>query len=424
MSKTRYCAAAMTLLTSTLTFGQVPVCDYFGWSFDWVGGIYSQPWFRGLSDDGETAAAEWGCGPCDRGFAGFLGTGGIGLAPEYEVSNCGTYFIGLSSNLQSYIVANCPETIWLVSDLLPAPQRIWSLSPATNSQPIGISSDGTWWAERRVLSVSPTVQINTVVHWLDGRDLVLDDILSDPSLTLGDLIASSRDGSRALFLVNGGFVVFDFNSLRGDFHPIGFVPRFFSADLLVAFGMANNVMVRWTSQTGTQPIALPADVTWAVPSGSSGDGSRLVGTARIDGHYRAFLWDLHYGFQWLECLVKNAGGTLSRDVYLQSADSISFDGNAIVGTTPQQYFVTEDVVFEGVVPYRVLLNGPLAVGPCIFNVCVADFNHDGAVDGSDVQAFFEAWEGGSVDADINEDGGVDGADIAPFFMRWQTGWCY
>ena len=51
----------------------------------------------------------------------------------------------------------------------------------------------------------------------------------------------------------------------------------------------------------------------------------------------------------------------------------------------------------------------------------ADFNMDGGVDGSDVEAFFLAWEAGDAIADFNIDGGVDGADIEAFFIAWENG---
>jgi hypothetical protein len=54
-------------------------------------------------------------------------------------------------------------------------------------------------------------------------------------------------------------------------------------------------------------------------------------------------------------------------------------------------------------------------------LCPGDFNADGGVDGADVNAFFEAWESGSVLADVNEDGGVDGADVEAFFSAWEGG---
>ncbi len=50
-----------------------------------------------------------------------------------------------------------------------------------------------------------------------------------------------------------------------------------------------------------------------------------------------------------------------------------------------------------------------------------DFNRDGGIDGSDVDAFFASWESGSSDADVNQDGGVDGDDVAVFFAHWEGG---
>jgi hypothetical protein len=61
--------------------------------------------------------------------------------------------------------------------------------------------------------------------------------------------------------------------------------------------------------------------------------------------------------------------------------------------------------------------------PQVCEVCPADFNQDGGVDGADVEAFFVAWENGRASADVNGDGGVDGADVEYFFVRWQAGGC-
>ena len=55
--------------------------------------------------------------------------------------------------------------------------------------------------------------------------------------------------------------------------------------------------------------------------------------------------------------------------------------------------------------------------------CAADFNQDGGVDGSDIDAFFAAWEAGSNAADVNQDGGIDGADVGAFFEVWEAGGC-
>jgi aminopeptidase N len=55
--------------------------------------------------------------------------------------------------------------------------------------------------------------------------------------------------------------------------------------------------------------------------------------------------------------------------------------------------------------------------------CIADFNQDGGVDGSDVESFFIAWAQADGSADANADGGVDGADVESFFLAWSAGAC-
>lgn len=55
--------------------------------------------------------------------------------------------------------------------------------------------------------------------------------------------------------------------------------------------------------------------------------------------------------------------------------------------------------------------------------CIADYNQDGGIDGSDVEAFFISWAMAEAQADTNEDGGVDGADVETFFDAWASGSC-
>ena len=56
-------------------------------------------------------------------------------------------------------------------------------------------------------------------------------------------------------------------------------------------------------------------------------------------------------------------------------------------------------------------------------VCAADFNQDGGIDGRDIEAFFVAWEAGEPRGDVNIDGGVDGSDVEAFFLVWSAGGC-
>jgi len=55
--------------------------------------------------------------------------------------------------------------------------------------------------------------------------------------------------------------------------------------------------------------------------------------------------------------------------------------------------------------------------------CAADFNQDGGIDGTDVDAFFEAWVAADATADVDQSGGVDGADVDAFFAVWSAGGC-
>jgi hypothetical protein len=55
--------------------------------------------------------------------------------------------------------------------------------------------------------------------------------------------------------------------------------------------------------------------------------------------------------------------------------------------------------------------------------CPADYNQDGGIDGSDVQAFFADWENALPPSDVNQDGGIDGTDVQYFFEVWSAGGC-
>lgn len=57
------------------------------------------------------------------------------------------------------------------------------------------------------------------------------------------------------------------------------------------------------------------------------------------------------------------------------------------------------------------------------NICPADFNRDGGVDGADVEEFYAAWSAGQPRADVNHDGGIDGSDVSAFFEAWEAGGC-
>jgi hypothetical protein len=74
-------------------------------------------------------------------------------------------------------------------------------------------------------------------------------------------------------------------------------------------------------------------------------------------------------------------------------------------------------------PWQVLFFKMMVADPLVCAPCPADFNNDGGVDGSDVQAFFDSWVESRACADTNADGGVDGTDVQVFFDLWSAGGC-
>lgn len=61
--------------------------------------------------------------------------------------------------------------------------------------------------------------------------------------------------------------------------------------------------------------------------------------------------------------------------------------------------------------------------PSVCPECAADFDQDGGVTGSDVEAFFIEFEAGTTCADVDLDGGVTGSDVEFFFTVFEAGGC-
>jgi hypothetical protein len=112
---------------------------------------------------------------------------------------------------------------------------------------------------------------------------------------------------------------------------------------------------------------------------------------------------------WDVLLEHNVNPADSGWTSLNQAAAITPDGNVIVG------FGIRNGNQEA---YRAVLEAGTTCPPC-----AADFNQDGGVDGNDVGAFFDEWEGGGGCADANQDGGIDGADVDQFFTVWEQGSC-
>jgi uncharacterized membrane protein len=166
---------------------------------------------------------------------------------------------------------------------------------------------------------------------------------------------------------------------------------------------------RWSQAGGFEQIdgpRGPGDPSYA--RAVSRDGKVIVGEYLIFGFQGtdAFVWREGSGSVGLR---DELVGTYGLDDQLRGwrlivATDVSGDGNVIVG--------------QGINPqgceqgFVVRYSGP---------TCLADFNADGGVDGSDIESFFRAWEISDPRTDVNQDGGVDGGDIEPFFETWQNG---
>lgn len=69
--------------------------------------------------------------------------------------------------------------------------------------------------------------------------------------------------------------------------------------------------------------------------------------------------------------------------------------------------------------YNALVNEELA--QILLYSCIADYDHNGGVDGGDLSAFFADYEIGSDNADVDNNGGVDGGDLSAFFQAYEDG---
>jgi hypothetical protein len=128
------------------------------------------------------------------------------------------------------------------------------------------------------------------------------------------------------------------------------------------------------------------------------------------------------------------GGELAAFGVNASVDTAAFqwhrDGTALVddgritGATSSLLMIADTTTLDAG-EYTCVISNPCgsatSAAATLEVVCPADFNVDGGVDGSDIDAFFAAWEAGDMSADINRDGGIDGGDVSYFFLRWEGG---
>jgi len=148
-------------------------------------------------------------------------------------------------------------------------------------------------------------------------------------------------------------------------------------------------------------------------------GIQDVGFHGLDSHSG----EPYSNVDWTSNRASGAFGRACTQSFTQNADAnalrwgtsctFRFDSNMppVDGTATIGLFTTGTPASINVAGMKVPANAP----------CISDFNQDGGIDGSDVEAFFTAWESATNPADVNRDGGVDGSDVEQFFLRWAAG---
>ncbi|MCX5689495.1 MAG: hypothetical protein NTV94_06870 [Planctomycetota bacterium] len=250
------------------------------------------------------------------------------------------------------------------------------------SYAMAISGDG-----RIVVgSVSPGVGTGIGVVWTDGSPTWLRGLLADDAYEGVDAWGMSTDGN---------YIV---GSARAPHPDVTWTTR--HATL-------------WRSPTEVVDLAPGTSSTseaWAV----SDDGETAVGYMDVFDssvgreRWNAMIWTPATGTVLLADFLASAGVAVPSGIRLAAATDVSGDGLTIAGNA------YDGVASEGLVGFVVRLPAP---------TCYADFNADGGIDGSDIEPFFVAWEGGEPAADVNQDGGVDMGDVQAFFTQWESGAC-
>jgi hypothetical protein len=140
------------------------------------------------------------------------------------------------------------------------------------------------------------------------------------------------------------------------------------------------------------------------------------GTANLDGAYDFADYPDRF-------LGQGRGTPIENDTYRSRGSLAAFDGQNFQGLWTLR--VTDGAAGSVGQILGFALKTAALTGSCppVCPLCAADFNGDGGIDGSDVQAFFNSWQGGEPCADVNGDGGIDGSDVQFFFAEWEAGRC-
>jgi len=187
-----------------------------------------------------------------------------------------------------------------------------------------------------------------------------------------------------------------------------------SADGTVAVGHAysdedGGVALVWRDGVLQAPLDVPGAVA-STARAANRDGGVIVGSYRVEGMTRGFVWTAETGAIDLTLFAESLGLDL-QGATLAIPKAISDDGSTIVGS---YYPIDVERAF-------ILRDLPLGDNRC--SPCAADFDGDGGVTGGDLAAFMVAYEAGARCADVDDDSVVDGNDVAAFLAAFERGGC-
>ena len=214
-------------------------------------------------------------------------------------------------------------------------------------------------------------------------------------------------------------------TFRGNFVPCNGNP----SDPMIQDGFTANLYTNYGPRAAAEslfadnfnPVGTPGLLSFSINNsnfgGVQGRGGSVSDAANVSTGIE-FSIDLNeLGWDGSSC-IKLAGFVANGDA--------SYASNQVIGGLPGGND-TSDLANPTVVNFGNIAGTQYVIvaGSCgnACPVCAADFNSDGGVDGSDVGAFFGAWEAGDSCGDVNQDGGVDGSDVGYFFSVWQAGGC-
>jgi uncharacterized membrane protein len=338
------------------------------------GAIVGQVTRNGISE-----AVVWAGGV--RSSLGFLATGPGRSSLARAVSCDGQFVAGQSINAsgldEAFLVTRTGSTY----------------SPM---QALGFIGPAGTAAESSANGVSATGRVVGRASWsqpaksLSGFDAFAWDAPAGPMIPLGLPSGFGEDGSASAITSDGDVIV---------------------GATAIGDGYGSTVLVPFrASSDGFEPLS-PCFEGSGAATAVSADGRIVVGFNNCAGPNRAFVWDPVNGYRLIEDILADAGA-LPAGWALTLATGISADGTVIVGNAVAPGFVPRGWI--AVIPRT-------DVEPC--PACPADFDQDGGVTGSDVEAFFAAFENGESCADTDADGGVTGSDVEAFFFAFENGGC-